>query len=283
MSATESKPEIERDLSFKPVSTASPKTLTREQVQYYNQNGYLFPFTVFGPKEAEANRAYFDNLLHDLQQANDGRDAYSINGYQTRCRGLYDLVMTPAILDVIEDIVGPDIICWGTHYFCKLPHDPKSVPWHQDASYWPFTPARTVTVWLAIDDADVENSCMNVIPGTHTMGHLKWSQTTQNAVLGQELVNADALGKPVPVILKAGQMEIHADMLAHGSFPNTSSRRRCGLTMRFCPPEVLPINRGWGQQAILCRGEDRTGHWTHCPRPEGEQVSGNRPKQIGAN
>jgi hypothetical protein len=272
----------DRDLSFKPV-THKPRTLTAEQVEYYNKNGYLSPLDVFGEEKANENRAYFDMLLKELQEANDGRDSYSINGYQTRCRGLYDLILTPRILDVIEDIVGPNIICWGTHYFCKLPLDPKSVPWHQDASYWPFTPARTVTVWLAIDDADVDNSCMHVIPGTHAMGHLKWKQTEQNAVLGQEVVDVERLGKPAPIELKAGQMEIHADMLAHGSFPNLSNRRRCGLTMRFCPPEVQAITAEWAYNAMLCRGEDHTGHWRHMPRPAGEDVKGERPKQIGGN
>ena len=96
-------------------------------------------------------------------------------GYQTRCAGLYDLVTHPTILDHVQDLIGPDIICWTSHAFCKAAFDPKRIPFHQDASYWPLTPARTVTVWLAIDDADRENSCLQVIPRTHRMGHLKYT------------------------------------------------------------------------------------------------------------
>ena len=76
----------------------------------------------------------------------DGRDSYAINGYHMRCRGLWDIVTEPRILDYVEDIVGPNIIAWGTHFFCKMPHDGKTVAWHQDSSYWPLTPTKALTV-----------------------------------------------------------------------------------------------------------------------------------------
>jgi len=274
-----------RDLRFKPVENPRPKTLTRAQVEAYNRDGYLKAFPIFDAAGAERNRAYFDSLLAQLKTFNDGRDTYSINGYHTHCAGLHDLVMNPRILDLVEDIVGPDIICWGTHFFCKIPHDPKSVPWHQDASYWPFSPARTVTVWLAIDDASVENACMRFIPGTHRMGHLSWKRTQSEAVLDQEIEGIDALGAPVPIELKAGEIELHADMLAHGSPPNPSARRRCGLTLRYCPPSVRSLNPDWRGQGVLCRGRDAEQYWKHWPRPAGEDLTlpQNRKVAIGAN
>src|SRR6185369_15209394 len=121
------------------------------------------PLDVYTPAEADSNRLYFDRLLEGVLAKNDGRDAYSINGYHRQCAGLWDIVMNPRILDYVEDLLGPNIVAWGTHYFCKMPHDPRPVPWHQDASYWPLTPSKTVTVWLAIDDSDVENSAMMVV------------------------------------------------------------------------------------------------------------------------
>jgi len=132
-------PEI--DLSFEPI-THAPKVLTPEQVQSYNDEGYLKPFSIYDALHAEENRAYFDWILAKMRALNDGRDAYAINGYHTLCRGIYDMVTHPRILDLVQDIIGPDIICWGTHFFCKNAHDPKSVTWHQDASYWPLTPHR---------------------------------------------------------------------------------------------------------------------------------------------
>src|SRR5437868_2648999 len=204
----------ERDLSFKLVENPSPRVLTPEQIEAFNRDGYLLPFKIYDDEGARRNREYFDSLLAQLKSLNDGRDTYSINGYHTHCRGIYDMVMNRQILDLVEDLIGPDIICWGTHFFCKMPHDPKCVPWHQDASYWPFTPARTVTCWLAIDDSSLENACMSVLPGTHRMGHLSWKQTDRAAVLHQEIESIERFGKSAPIELRPGEIELHADMLA---------------------------------------------------------------------
>lgn len=262
-----------RELNFVPVDNANPKTLTREQIDFYNEFGYLKPFRIYDDARTAANREYFDWMLETIQQMDDGRDAYSINGYETRCAKLWDIVTDLKILDLVEDIVGPSFVCWGTHFFCKLPGDEKAVPWHQDASYWPFDTSRTVTVWLAIDDADAENAAMQVIAGSHRQGHLEWKDTESLAVLNQEIVNVERLGSPVYLDLKAGEISLHSDMLAHGSTPNRSTRRRCGLTMRYCTTDVKAINPNWARNVILCRGDDPHGHWENRPRPSGEDLS----------
>jgi len=275
---------LQRDLSFKPVVNERPRALSREQIDHYNARGYIRPLDAFNELEVARNRAYFDYLLAEMRVFRDGRDTYAINGYHSRCRGIYNLVTHPRLLDFVQDIVGDDVIAWATHFFCKMPHDPKAVPWHQDASYWPLSPARTVTVWLAIDDADPENSAMKFLPGTHTRGHLKWKVTEQDAVLGQEIENAETMGEPVYDVLKAGQFSLHADMLAHGSEPNRSDRRRCGLTIRYCPPEVEPLDRNWGQNAILCRGRCDKPWWRFIEPPAGEDLSSPvTHKSIGGN
>ena len=148
----------DKDLSFVPVDNPNSKLLSREQIEQYNEDGYLKPFRIFDEAGAAANREYFDSLMAQLEAADDGRDNYSINGYHRNCNGIYDMAVNPLILDYVEDLLGPDFIAWGTHFFCKLPYDEKKVPWHQDASYWPFEKSRTVTVWLAIDDAEFDIS-----------------------------------------------------------------------------------------------------------------------------
>ena len=109
------------------------------------------------------------------------------------------------------------MVAWGSHFFCKLPGDGKAVSWHQDASYWPLTPARAVTVWLAIDDADVENACMKFIPGSHHYGHLtfRMSEDSESNVLDQTVENAEGIGKPVYDELKAGDSYAIAAGKAH--------------------------------------------------------------------
>jgi len=264
----------ERDLSFQPVVNAAPRALTREQIAFYNEHGYIRPLAGYAAADAERNRAYFDDLLRKVQSARKDLDAYSINGFHTCCAGLFDIVTHPLILDHVQDLIGPDVICWGSHFFCKQAHDPRKVAWHQDASYWPLTPARTVTVWLAIDDADRENAAMMFLPGTHRHGHLKWRHISgDKAVLNQEIENVGQFGEPVYDELKAGEFSLHADMLAHGSDPNHSDRRRCGLTIRYCPPTVRAIDPRWARGAILCRGSGAAGAWADNPRPAGEDVS----------
>lgn len=275
--------EPEVDYSFAPVRTAAPRVLTDEQIAFYNEHGYVMPFSVFEEAEVARNRAYFDYLLAELRVQQPNRDAYAINGYHTRCEGIHALVTDDRILDLVQDLVGPDIIAWGTHFFCKLPHDPKSVHWHQDASYWPLTPARTVTVWLAIDDADVENACMHFLPGTHRRGRLEYQEPDTPGVLWQEISDVAQYGEPVADALRAGQLSLHADMLAHGSPPNTSDRRRCGLTIRYCSPTVQPLTPHWGENAVLCRGASTSPHWTFPPAPRGNDLSGRKPRAIGGN
>jgi len=269
-------------LGFRPVVGSAPRTLTTSQLQAWNRDGFVSPLPLFDAGEVARNRALFDDLL--AQRGEEG--AYSINCFQARSRGIWDLCTEPRILDAVEDLIGPDIVCWASHCFCKLPHDPKHVPWHQDAIYWHLAPARTVTVWLAIDDADEENAAMAFLPGSHARGALAWEAAGDGAVLDKAIGDTGALGSPVSNTLRAGEISLHADMLAHGSGPNRSARRRCGLTIRYCPPEVRATDVLWrrGLEPVLCRGEDASGHWVHHRRPPGDDIRGVRPPHdLGGN
>ncbi|MBR56265.1 phytanoyl-CoA dioxygenase family protein [Candidatus Poribacteria bacterium] len=267
MPIADAMPELKRNIQFFAVENDQPKSLTPQQIQQFNQKGYIFPLDVFSETEIATHRAYFDQLIE--QQINEGKDAYSINGWHSKQPEIYDLVTDSRILDYLEDLLGPDLICWGTHYFCKLPGDTKQVSWHQDASYWPITPSKTVTVWLAIDDADTENGAMKVIPKSHLHGQIVFehSRKEEQNVLGQTVKDAEDYGlAPVDFEIKAGQISLHSDLLLHGSAPNQSDRRRCGLTMRFVPPEVKALT-GWNKNSIVARGTDISGHWTNQPKP----------------
>jgi hypothetical protein len=233
---------------------------------------------VYDEAQVLENRRFFDALLERVTAANDGRNSYSINGYHVQCASIWDMVVNPTILDYVEDILGPNFISWGTHFFCKMPGDGKAVSWHQDASYWPLTPSKTVTAWVAIDDADRDNGCMQVIPGTHRRGHLEFrpSAPEENNVLNQTIVDAESLGEPVCFDLKAGEISLHSDLLVHGSEPNLSSRRRCGLTMRYASVDVVALSPSWREGAILCRGHDPQGNWANIPRPDGDS-----PEMVG--
>jgi hypothetical protein len=260
---------VERDLRFHPSPVTDPQTLTREQVQAFNEQGYLKGLPVFTPEEMVELRAYFDALLERTLAA--GGNSYSISTAHLKYGRAYDLLTSPRIVAYVRDLLGDDVIAWGSHFFCKMPHDGKVVHWHQDASYWPLTPSKTVTVWLAIDDADVENACMRFIPGSHHYGHLTFRLTEDDpdAVLNQEVENAEQFGAPIDVELKSGQISIHSDLLLHGSAANESDRRRCGLTLRYCAAEVR-AGLEWNLKGTVVAGSDPEGHWGNPPRPEVE-------------
>jgi hypothetical protein len=257
---------VGRDLRFHPSPVTEPSTLTREQVAVFNRDGYLAGIRVCDAAEAAANRRYFDGLLARVLAA--GGTSYSISTAHLSYGPVYDLLTHPRIVGVVRDLLGDDLIGWGSHYFCKLPHDAKTVPWHQDASYWPLTPSKTVTVWLAIDDTDRGNGCMRVIPGSHHFGHLTYRMTeaADQAVLNQEVENAERFGSPVEMELKAGEVSVHADLLLHGSGANDSDRRRCGLTLRYCTADVRAYE-DWNAKGVIVSGRDATGHWVNPPRP----------------
>ena len=259
---------VERDLSFHPCTTADPRVLTREQIDRFNRDGYLMPFRLFSAEEMADVRAYFDRLL--ARYTAEGKDSYSISSAHLRHGRVWDLLTHPRIVAVVRDLLGPSVIGWGSHFFCKMPGDGKTVAWHQDSSYWPLTPSKAVTVWLAVDDADRGNACMRYIPGTHVLGHLTYQlrEGDEANVLNQTVPDIDKYGEPVDVELKAGEASVHADLLLHGSGANTSARRRCGLTLRYTPGDVRAY-LGWADKGVVVAG-DPVSHWANRPRPDDE-------------
>jgi non-haem Fe2+, alpha-ketoglutarate-dependent halogenase len=272
MSETNALPDMERELRFYPAQNPSPHHLTTTQIEQYNTKGYVFPVDIFDDTEASAQTAYFDSLSSKATAA--GLNSYSINGWHQHCRGIWDLATNDRILDHVEDLLGPDLVCTMTHYFAKMPGDQKQVSFHQDASYWPLTPSKVVTVWLAIDNIAADNGPMTFVPASHIHGQIPFDRSTpeEQNVLNQAVHDYTRWGdEPVAVILKAGQASLHTDLLLHGSEPNTSDRRRCGLTLRYHPPDVRR-NDPDHASGIICRGSDPSGYWQHTERPENDEV-----------
>ncbi|MBM3965829.1 MAG: phytanoyl-CoA dioxygenase family protein, partial [Planctomycetes bacterium] len=204
---------LERDLKFYPVDNKHPKTLSCEQVEHYNKLGYIAPLDVYSTSEIEGIRSYFDDLL--VRVIAEGGNSYSISSAHLKYGTVYDILTERRIVDFIGDLFGDDVIAWGSHFFCKMPGDGKNVAWHQDASYWPLSPSKAATVWLAIDDADKENACMKFISGSHHFGHMTYrqSENDDHNVLNQSIDNAEQYGEVVYDELKAGQVSIHSDLL----------------------------------------------------------------------
>ena len=257
---------MDRDLRFHAVSNESPKVLSSAQIETFNRDGYIAPLRIFGESEIEGIRTYFDKLLEEVVKT--GGDSYSISSAHMRYGPVYDIATNPLIIDYVSDLLGENVIGWGSHFFCKMPGDGKAVAWHQDASYWPLSPSKAVTLWLAIDDADEDNACMKFISGSHHFGHMTYrpSSAADHNVLNQTIDDVEQYGQVVWNPLRAGCASIHSDLLLHGSDVNRSDRRRCALTLRYCAADVR-AGLGWNQKGVHVRGTDSSGHWANLQRP----------------
>lgn len=258
---------FDRELRFHPTVNSSPETFTAAQIEQFNTDGYLKGVCIFDDEQIAEHRRYFDDLLARVTAA--GGDSYSISTAHLKYGRVYDLLTHPRIVACVRDLLGENVVGWGSHYFCKMPRDGKSVAWHQDCSYWPLSHSKTVTVWLAIDDADAENACVRFIPKSHLHGHIPYrgSEDAEGNVLDQTVENPEQYGNnPVDIELKAGEISLHSDLLLHGSTANDSDRRRCGLTLRYCSADVR-AHLDWHEKGVIVAGNDSTAHWANPPRP----------------
>ena len=234
------------------------RRLTNKEKQQYSEQGYVKNLPVFSYNGALELQGLFEELSSRLPS---DVDINKTNMWHKASKKFHDLCRTPEILDYVEDILGPYFVQWGGQFFHKEPKSGSVVPWHQDAQYWPLKPANAVTVWLAVYDTDKENGAMKVVSGSHKKGSNGFKHHTNNAshlVLDQE-VSEDQIDQDniVYMDLKAGEISLHNDALLHGSDPNNSDRRRCGITMRFSPTNVKGDLNEWPFfETQLARGID---------------------------
>ena len=248
------------------------RRLTATEKKQYQDLGYVKNLPVFSSDAAIELHSFYEDLSKRMPK---GIDINKTNMWHKASKKFHDLCRTPAILDYVEDILGPNFVQWGGQFFNKNPIDGSAVPWHQDAQYWPLNPSNAVTVWLAIYDTDIENGAMKVVAGSHKKGKGGYKHHINQAnhlVLEQE-VSADQIDNEniVYIDLKAGEISLHNDGLLHGSDPNTSNRRRCGITMRFSPTNVKGDLKIWPFfETQLARGTDEYKFNPIAKIPKGE-------------
>ncbi len=248
--------------------------LTADEIARYEEDGYVIPqaFRV-DPETLAALREALDAVLAGnpdimpdrmINPHLHGGPPYGVKGHAA-----FDAIARDsAVLDMVAAVIGPDVILWLSHLFCKLPDTPRAVPWHQDGQYWPIRPWATCTVWLALDKVDRENGAMRVVPGSHR--RRDWAHhadaspdLTLNQVIGDDqLAEQDTRY----IELEPGQASLHDVGIVHGSAANRSGRRRAGLALRYMPAtsglhrdDVLPLAKfDWTTLPIeLVRGENR--------------------------
>jgi non-heme Fe2+,alpha-ketoglutarate-dependent halogenase len=185
---------------------------------------------------------------------------------------LNELIHHPRILDAVEDVLGPDLLCWSTTFFIKEARDPGFVSWHQDATYWGLSTPDVITAWVALSPATLESGAMKMLPGSHGTQHAHRETWDPKNLLsrGQEvMVDVDGKGA-VDIVLQPGQASLHHVLMVHGSEPNHSADRRIGFAIRYIPTHVHQTVAGPRDSATLVRGTDRFGHFDPEPAPDAD-------------
>ena len=244
------------------------KALTPHQVEQFRREGYVPKIRVMSREDAECSRA----ALEDYERRTGGplrgnlrHKAHLLFPF------LSEIVRNSAILDAIEDLYGPNLLCWTSNFFIKEARNPAFVSWHQDATYWGLSAPDVVSAWVALTPSNMANGAMGVIPGSHRMQQLPHRDTfDKNNLLtrGQEIAVEVDESRAAYLELEPGEASLHDVLLVHGSPPNPANDRRIGFAIRYVPTSVRQLHGEDG--ATLVRGVDTFHHFEHEPIPERE-------------
>jgi ectoine hydroxylase-related dioxygenase (phytanoyl-CoA dioxygenase family) len=251
-------------------NTRELKALTRQQVEHFAREGHHFPVRAMGTEQAIAYRTKLEDVERRIGQSVMKTNIK--NKPHLLLTWADDLVRHPKILDAVEDILGPDLLCWSSSLFIKDAHDPSYISWHQDSTYWGLSHPDVITAWLALSPSTVENGCMQVDPGSHLLDQLPHKDTfaADNLLTrGQEVqVDVDP-DHVVDIVLQPGEFSLHHVRIVHGSEPNRSDHRRIGFAVRYVPTYLKQI-AGPRDSAMLVRGVDHYHHFDMEPRPRAD-------------
>tara|TARA_B100000579_G_scaffold398072_1_gene378107 strand:- start:74 stop:925 length:852 start_codon:yes stop_codon:yes gene_type:complete len=243
-----------------------PLSLDETEIQLYRKDGLLFPKTVMTPDQA----AEYLSILEAYEKETGGPVK---DQYRYKCHLVFpwinDLMRNDGILDMVEDLIGPDIMVWTSHLYPKEPNDQRFISWHQDSSHWGLETDNILTVWIALTVATRENGCMQMLPGSQTTGmvdhHDTWGQKNM-LTRGQTISEDIDESKAVWVEMQPGQASIHHLFMMHASPSNTTGQRRVAVALRYITPKAKQT-RTDRDFATLVRGKDRYGHFETEPRP----------------
>ena len=249
------------------------KALTQDQLESFRYNGFLFPLPALSPAEIETCLAGLRRLETELGgKVAEGDPKWRSHGHM-HAPWINDLIRHPAILDAIEDVIGPDILVWTSTFFIKEPHSATYAAWHQDGGYFGLEPQASVCAGVALTDASKEAGCMEQLSfrGEPVMYHhapMGLANSINRA--GQTIVDAFDDSAPAAMALPAGSFSLHHELAVHRSAPNHASHRRVGIGLNYMPAHVR-VDGPVRCRAMLVRGEDRYGHFDLIEPPGGER------------
>ena len=242
-------------------------------VSKYRDKGFVSGLPVFSRNETGEILRYIEGLEEKHKAGADGHSLnqfFRVNGHVVIPK-LAEIARNTTILDIIEALLGPNLLAWSVELFIKEPNSAKTVSWHQDITYWGMGETDDeVTAWLALSDVSIEAGCMRFIPGSHKDGLVEHHDTFDKDNLlsrGQKISNVkeeDAEFGP----LLPGEISLHHGRCFHASGKNRSKNRRIGIAIRYVTPEVRDHapGRDW---AMPVRGEIPRGGWDCIAGPRG--------------
>lgn len=222
----------------------------------FRRDGFLSPVPVLSESEAVEHRARMENA-----EAEFGSVHY-VSKFHTIFPDAGALATDPRVLDVVEQLIGPDILLFDVTYIVKEPGTDAHVSWHQDLTYWGFSGDDQVSMWLALSPASEESGCMRMIPGSHAGGRLHHEDTPdRNNLLhrGQTVLGV-AEKRAVLCPLRPGEASFHHGWTLHASTLNRSGHRRIGLNVQYLAPSMRQLINPQ-ETALLVRGQDSFGHF----------------------
>lgn len=232
--------------------------LSSAELARYKSEGFLAPVLALGPELAA-------ETLEKIEAFEKQHGDFPSKGLKAHLYlpWMEKVVRHPAILDAVESIVGPDILCWSSRFFIKDPGDGGFVSWHQDVTYWGLDVSENIlTAWIALTPATRENGVMKVIPGTHHKVVQHREGAASNMLLrGQEVAVEVDEKQAVFMELAAGEMSLHHGLMFHGSEDNRSQTRRVGFAVRYMPTRVKALDGLPRDSVMLVRGVDRYNHF----------------------
>lgn len=252
--------------------TTPGSVLTTDQRDRYWVDGFLTPLSVFSQDEAAGFRSELEQIERDWLAADL---PLPLNTYKRVNAHLViplaaRISLDPRVLDVVQGILGPDIMVWSAEFFIKEARTTHTVGMHQDLTYWGMgeTPDQ-VTAWIALSPATVESGCMDFVQASHKNPILPHTDTYSETNLlsrGQEIAVEVAEQDKTHIELAPGQMSLHHGLTIHGSGPNRSDDRRIGLAIRYLNPNAkqLVADRDY---ALLARGQDGQSNFVHVEPP----------------
>ncbi len=216
--------------------------LTQKQFKHYLDQGYAVGGPLLEGAALAELRRRMEEAIARLPPGQRSEHMPSLHYDDAWFRALF---LSTAFVDVAEQALGADVALFTSYAISKPPHDGLAVAWHQDAAFFPIEPMRTFTLWLAVDDSDRHNGCMQVVRGSHrarlAMEHVvdRSGETVLAIQLKQDFDNQIA-----HVEVAAGHYSVHDPYIVHGSAPNRSQRRRCGITIKYVPTSIR-LERGF--------------------------------------